>query len=261
MSPAWLTAIATMAAIMGAMFLLWLISIARRDASIIDPCWGAGFVLTAWLAVGMNSPAETRPLLLAGLTTAWGLRLSLFLLWRNWGHGEDRRYVAMREYHGPRFWWVSLWTVFWLQGVILWCVSFPLQAAAVNNSAAAFGWLDAVGGILWNIGILFETIGDWQLARFKSDPANSGKVMNRGLWRYTRHPNYFGDFCVWWGLYLIATAGGAGWTVFSPLVMSILLMKISGVTLLESTINERRPDYRSYQARTNAFFPGLPKDH
>ena len=259
MSPIWLTLTATLVAVIGTLTLLWVLGTVRRDVSIIDAFWGTGFVMTAWLAVALNAPPQTRPLLLAGLATIWGLRLSLYLLWRNWGRGEDRRYVAMRDHHGPRFWWISLWTVFLLQGVILWFVSLPLQVATVQNSSSPLGWLDGVGAAFWLIGLIFETFGDWQLAKFQADPANAGQVMDRGLWRYTRHPNYFGDFCVWWGLYLIAAAGGAGWTCLSPLLMSVLLMKVSGVTLLESTITHRRPAYEAYRARTNAFFPGPPR--
>jgi len=259
MFPAWQTLLTTYAAIMGAMFVLWLVGVVRRDASIVDPFWGAGFVLTAWLALSLNAPTHARVMLLASLTSAWGLRLSLFLLSRNWAHGEDRRYGAMRDHHGRRFWWISLFTVFLLQGTILWFVSLPLQVAAARNSASQLGWLDATGTFVWAIGLFFEAVGDWQLARFKAIPANSAKVMDRGLWRYTRHPNYFGDFCVWWGLYVIATAGGAGWTFFSPLLMSILLMRVSGVSLLESTISDRRPEYARYRASTNAFFPGPSK--
>jgi len=259
MSPIWLTLTATLVAVFSTLTLLWVLGTVLRDVSIIDAFWGAGFVLTAWLAVALNAPPQTRPLLLAGLATIWGLRLSLYLLWRNWGRGEDRRYVAMRDHHGPRFWWISLWTVFLLQGVILWFVSLPLQVATIQNSSSSLGWMDGVGAAFWLIGLIFETFGDWQLAKFQADPANAGQVMDRGLWRYTRHPNYFGDFCVWWGLYLIAAAGGAGWTCLSPLLMSVLLMKVSGVTLLESTITHRRPAYEAYRARTNAFFPGPPR--
>lgn len=264
MSPLLQTLLTTLAAIVCALIVLWLISVWRRDASIVDPFWGAGFALTAWMALSLNVSTQGRVLLLVSLTTVWGLRLSLFLLWRNWGHGEDRRYGAMRDRHGPRFWWISLFTVFLLQAAILWFVSFPLQVAMVHGAtihgaAAGLGWLDAIGGVLWSVGLVFESVGDWQLAQFKANPANSGKVMDRGLWRYTRHPNYFGDVCVWWGLYLIAAAGGAGWTIVSPLLMSVLLLKVSGVTLLESTITERRPAYAAYRARTNAFWPGPPK--
>jgi steroid 5-alpha reductase family enzyme len=240
---------------------LWLLSLVRRDVSLVDPFWGTGFIIVAWFALA-SIPREqhvTRSWLLIALTTIWGLRLSLYLLWRNWGHGEDRRYRAMRDHHGPRFWWVSLLTVFLLQGVILWIVSLPIQASLVTASSIPLGWLDLAGVTLWSVGLFFEAVGDFQMARFQADPQNAGRVMDRGLWRFTRHPNYFGDFCVWWGLYLIAAAGGAGWTAGSPLLMSLLLMRISGVTLLESNITDRRPDYAAYQTRTNAFFPGPPK--
>jgi steroid 5-alpha reductase family enzyme len=245
--------------ILAAMLLLWLLGVYLRDVSIVDPFWGVGFVIVAWIAWTRSAPRNDRALLLAGLTTMWGLRLSLFLLWRNWGHAEDRRYAAMRAHHGARFWWVSLFTVFFLQGAILWFVALPVQFVAATGAFNRFNWLDAVGIAVWAIGMLFESVGDWQLARFKADPASAGRVMDRGLWRFTRHPNYFGDFCVWWGLYLVASAGGGWWTLASPLLMSFLLLKVSGVTLLESTIVDRRPDYAAYQAATNAFFPGPPK--
>jgi len=238
------------------MTLLWAAATLRKDVSIVDPFWGAGFVGVAWVALAWNWPATQRVLLLATLTTVWGCRLYLFLTWRKWGEGEDRRYAAMRTHHGNSFWWISLATVFLLQAVLLWFISLPVQVAAALNRSSSLGWLDALGTVAWLVGMFFETTGDWQLARFKRTPGNSGRVLQTGLWRYTRHPNYFGDFCVWWGLYLIAAAGGAGATVLSPIVMSILLMKVSGAALLERTIGERRPEYAAYQARTNAFFPG-----
>ena len=256
MSPFISTLLTNLSVVVLTLFVLWIVSLLRRDASIIDPFWGAGFVVVAWISALLNSPAGFRVLLLAGLTTIWGLRLSLFLLWRNWGHGEDRRYAAMRAKHGIRFWWVSLYTVFFLQGVILCFVALPIQVAATKNLPSPFNWLDAFGIAVWAIGVYFEAAGDWQLARFKADPGNVGKVMDRGLWRFTRHPNYFGDFCVWWGVYFVAASGGAGWTIVSPILMSLLLMKVSGVTLLETTITDRRPDYAAYKTRTNAFFPG-----
>lgn len=249
---------------------LWLMSLALRNASIVDPFWGTGFILVTWLTLACTPPAWSvaRSWLLAALVTIWGLRLSLYLLWRNSGHGEDRRYRAMRDHHGTRFWWISLLTVFWLQGVILWIVSLPIQAAMladptnamlVQTSGLPLGWLDVIGASVWLIGFLFESIGDLQMSRFQANPANADHVMDRGLWRYTRHPNYFGDFCVWWGLFLIAAGAGAAWTVFSPLLMSFLLLKVSGVTLLEKTITTRRPDYAAYQARTSSFFPWPPR--
>ena len=186
------------------------------------------------------------------------MRLSLYLLWRNWGHGEDRRYRAMREHHGSRFWRVSLLTVFLLQGAILWIVSMPIQIAMITETTNPFGWLDLAGVAVWSCGLFFEAVGDFQMARFQADPQHAGQVMDRGLWRLTRHPNYFGDFCIWWGLYLIAASSGAAWTIFSPLLMSLFLIKISGVTLLEKTITDRRPEYADYQARTSSFFPWPP---
>lgn len=239
---------------------LWLLSLARRDASIVDPFWGMGFILVAWFDLAFIAPEHhvARSWLLAALTTMWGMRLSLYLLLRNMGHGEDRRYRAMREHHGPHFRWVSLLTVFLLQGVILWIVSLPIQAALVTASSRPLGWLDLAGVTLWSVGLFFEAVGDFQMARFQADPKNAGRVMDRGLWRLTRHPNYFGDFCVWWGLYLIAASAGAPWTIFSPLLMSYLLLKVSGVTLLEKTITDRRPEYAAYRARTSSFLPWPP---
>ncbi len=259
MHPVSATLLWTLPAILSTLLVLWVMGTFLRDASIVDPFWGTGFVLTGWLAVRMNGVDHPRGWLMMALITVWGLRLSLHLLWRNWGHGEDRRYTAMRDHHGPRFWWVSLFTVFLLQGVILWIISFPVLVALSSDTTAPWQLTDVAGALLWMVGFAFETIGDGQLARFRSNPANAGKVLDRGLWRYTRHPNYFGDFCVWWGVYLVSIGSGAGWTVFSPLLMSILLMRVSGVTLLESTITDRRPDYAAYRARTNAFFPGRPK--
>lgn len=240
----------------GCVTVLWIISTRLKDVSIIDPFWGTGFVLVSWSSLLIADMPGWRGQLLVGMVTLWGLRLSLFLLWRNSGHGEDRRYAAMREHRGAPFWWISLFTVFLLQAVLLWFVALPLQAAIQAASSTPIHGLDVIGLAAWAVGLFFETTGDWQLARFKADPANQGKVMDRGLWRFTRHPNYFGDFCVWWGLYLVACSAGAAWTVASPILMSILLLRVSGVTLLESTIRERRPEYAEYQRRTNAFFPG-----
>ncbi|MEX0947086.1 MAG: DUF1295 domain-containing protein, partial [Acidimicrobiia bacterium] len=159
-----------------------------------------------------------------------------------------------------RFFVVSLGTVFGLQGVLMWLVSLPVQAGiAGSDSGETLSLLDAIGITVWLVGIFFESVGDWQLARFKANSANKGQVMDQGLWRLTRHPNYFGDFCVWWGLFFIAIAGGEWWTLVGPLVMTALLMKYSGAGLLEKTIGTRRHGYDEYARRTNAFFPGPPK--
>ncbi len=249
----------TLAVVLAIMFLLWLLSLAKRDASIVDPFWPAGFVIIAWVALWWTESPTERAWLLVAMTTIWGLRLSGFLLWRNWGKPEDYRYAEMRDKHGERFVFVSLLTVFTLQGVLMWIVSWPVQFGQLE-AGTSLGLLDGVGVVIWLIGVFFESVGDHQLARFKARPENRGKVLDRGLWRYTRHPNYFGDFCVWWGLYLVATSGGAWWTAVGPLLMSFLLLRFSGVSLLESTIVDRRPGYRSYIQRTNAFFPGPPSE-
>jgi steroid 5-alpha reductase family enzyme len=198
-----------------------------------------------------------RAVLTLALVTMWALRLSIYITWRNWGHGEDRRYQAIRRRNEPHFTVKSLYLVFGLQVVLAWAISLPLLGAIL--SPVPLGIFDVLGASLWLVGMCFEAGGDWQLARFKADPANAGQVMDRGLWRFTRHPNYFGEFCIWWSFYLLAVGGGALWSIPGPLLMSLLLMRISGVTLLEKDIGERRPGYAEYVRRTNAFFPRQPR--
>lgn len=240
-----------------AMFLLWLLSLRLRNASIVDIWWGPGFAALACLAYAL---AERGHLLVTVLTSVWGLRLGAYLFWRNAGHGEDPRYQAMRRHHGERFPWVSLGTVFALQGVLQWFVALPVLVAQARGAPGELGELARVGTLFFCVGFAFETVGDWQLARFKADPANRGAVMDRGLWRYTRHPNYFGDFCVWWGLFFVCLeSSGAVYTLASPLLMSFLLLRVSGVPMLERSIAKRRPGYAEYQRRTNAFFPSPPR--
>lgn len=244
--------------VLALMVATWLVSLAVEDASIVDMIWGLGFVLVA-LATYLAAPDPGwRGLLITTMVTVWGLRLSGYLMWRNLGKPEDYRYREMRARSSGPFWLVSLFQVFLLQGVLMWVVSVPV--AAVNSVGGdRLTWWDGAGIVLWVVGLLFETVGDLQLARFKSNSENRGKVFDRGLWGYTRHPNYFGDFCVWWGHYLVAVAAGAWWTLFSPMLMSFLLLRVSGVALLEKTIEERRPGYAEYVRRTNAFFPGPPR--
>ena len=250
----------------GAMVLLWLASLVTRDASIVDIFWGPGFVLVAWAvfawvgAHDLPDGGEARRWLLVSLVTVWGLRLGGYLAYRNLGKGEDYRYVAMRDKAGGRFWIVSLFKVFLLQGLFLWVVSLPVQAGQLPSTPDGLGPLAVIGAVMWAIGLFFETAGDAQLARFKADPANKGRVMDRGLWRYTRHPNYFGDFMVWWGIYLVALEGHGTWWAFAgPLLMSFLLLRVSGVAMLEKTIGTRRPGYEEYVRRTSAFFPRPPR--
>jgi steroid 5-alpha reductase family enzyme len=242
--------------IAGLMLTVWLISLPLRDVSIVDIAWGLGFVLVAWATFFAGAPSESN-LILPVLTTVWGLRLSGYLAWRNIGKPEDYRYREMRD-HRPRSFPIrSLLTIFALQGVLMWIIALPLQT--VHPSGTPSVVLTLIGVLLWVTGFVFESVGDWQLARFKSDPTNSGRVMDRGLWRYTRHPNYFGDFLVWWGFYFLALAAGSPWwSVVGPFVMSVLLMRVSGVTLLEKSLKDRKQGYAEYVARTNAFFPWWP---
>jgi steroid 5-alpha reductase family enzyme len=253
---AMLVAVATIAALM---LVTWLVSLPLRNASIVDLIWGLGFVLVAWavrLTVDGNS---ARQWLLVAMVTIWGLRLSIYLTWRNHGNGEDYRYQAMRRHWGPRFWWVSLFTVFALQGVLMWTVSIGVQLGQVPDSPG-LGPLAGLGVLVWLVGIVFESVGDAQLARFKADPANRGTVMDRGLWRYTRHPNYFGDACVWWGIALVAAESGLGaFGIIGAVVMTVLLRRVSGVTLLEKSLKKRRAGYEEYIARTSPFVPRPPK--
>ena len=241
------------------MLATWVFSVIVNDASIVDIIWGLGFVLVT-AAAYFSSPIDTpapRPLLMLVLVAVWGLRLTGYLAWRNIGKGEDRRYQQMRKKHPDNFWIVSLYMVFGLQAVLMWVVAVPAVVTQATDSS--LWWLDWIGVGLWAIGLCFETVGDIQLARFKARPESKGRVMVKGLWRYTRHPNYFGDFCVWWGIYLVAAAGGAWWSIFSTLVMSALLIRYSGAGLLEKTITRRRPGYEEYIRTTNAFFPGKPR--
>jgi steroid 5-alpha reductase family enzyme len=243
------------------LLVLWAWSLVRRDASIVDLYWGPGFFVIALVAGALASDgAPSRRLLVAALAAVWGLRLGGYLLWRNWGRGEDFRYRAMRERHGDRFGPWSLVSVFAFQGLLMWIISLPLQVAQFSPTPTHLGWLDGVGSLLWSAGVLFEAVADLQLARFKRDPENTSRVMDRALWRYTRHPNYFGDFLVWWGFFLVALATPHGlWTIASPILMSVLLLRVSGVPLLERSLIERRPGYREYVERTSAFFPWPPR--
>jgi steroid 5-alpha reductase family enzyme len=246
--------------LLGAMTLLWLLSLAKRDASIIDVFWGFGFVGLTWLYRTLGPEANPRQWLLLFLVTAWGVRLALYILWRNWGHGEDRRYQAMRAYRGEPFWWMSLVTIFFLQAVLLWIIAAPLSVVQITARQPAWSWTDILGVLFWGVGFFFEAVGDWQLTRFKAHPANRGRVMRSGLWAYTRHPNYFGDAMVWWGYFFFAlSVPGGAWTVIGPLLMTFLLLKVSGVALLEQTITERRPEYRDYIDSTSAFLPWFPR--
>jgi steroid 5-alpha reductase family enzyme len=252
-----MTAAITIAALMLA---TWVVSVAVRNASIVDIVWGLGFVAVAWtvLLTTTDQGLDSRRWLLVTLTTVWGLRLGGYLFRRNHGNGEDYRYRAMRKRWGSRFAGVSLGTVFVLQGALMWIVSLPVQRGLVD-ATPPLGVVAWVGVALWVVGFGFEVFGDAQLARFKADPANAGQVMDRGVWRYTRHPNYFGDACLWWGLGLIGAEPGRWWVLIGPFVMTVLLVRVSGVALLEKSLIKRKPGYAEYAARTSAFIPMPPR--
>ena len=238
-------------------FIGWLISIPRRDVSFVDGMWSLMFLLSLWTYMYAGGFTGWRAWLVLLLTATWSIRLSAYITWRNHGEGEDPRYQAIRENNSPNFEFKSVYIVFGLQALLAWIISFPLLAA--SGSDAPLNIFDLAGIAAWCAGMIFETVGDAQLARFKRNPANEAKVLNTGLWRYTRHPNYFGEFLLQWGFFIIALGAGGGWTIFAPLLISILLLKVSGVALLEKTISQRRPEYAEYVRNTNAFFPGRPR--
>jgi steroid 5-alpha reductase family enzyme len=245
---------------LGLMIGVWVLSLLLKDASIVDSFWGLGFVLIAWVTYAVGDGWQTRGLLVAALVTVWGLRLSVHIGRRNFGQPEDYRYAAMRRRHGERFWLVSLGTVFVLQAVIMWMVSLPVQMAQVSSQPDHVTALDVIGVLAFACGLAFEAAGDLQLERFKADPASKGQVMDRGLWRYTRHPNYFGDALVWWGLFSITLSHKQyWWTVIGPIAMTFFLTRVSGVPLLEKRMARTRPGYADYMKRTSRFLPLPPR--
>jgi steroid 5-alpha reductase family enzyme len=240
---------------------VWIASLQLHDASIIDIFWGVGFIVIAWVCVAVGHGARDRRLLLAILVTIWGVRLAVHIGRRNRGKGEDPRYVAMRQRDGARFWLTSLYRVFLIQAATMWIISLPLQAAGALGGRRGLGVLDAIGAGVWLIGFGFESLGDHQLDRFKADPESRGKVMDRGLWRYTRHPNYFGDATLWWGFGLIGLGAGlaAAWGLIGSAADTLILTRVSGKPVLERDIETRRPGYREYIERTSAFVPLPPR--
>ncbi len=248
------------AVIFGLMFALWLVSLLLRNSSIVDIFWGFGFVISAWVYFLLTPDGfMLRKLLIAGLATIWGLRLTIHVLTRNWGKPEDFRYQKWRNESGKVWWIKSLFKVFILQGFLMWIISTPLLAAQNSNLPSYLTIFDYLAVVIWIIGFYFETVGDLQLTKFRSDPANKGHILNTGVWRLTRHPNYFGDSAQWWGYYLFALAAGGWWSIFSPIIMTLFLIKVSGVALLEKTLKDTKPGYREYMETTSAFIPWIPK--
>jgi steroid 5-alpha reductase family enzyme len=248
-------------AIMLMMTVLWIVSVRIKNASIVDPFWGVGFIVACMVYFLGTEGYEPRKILLMTLVAVWGMRLSIYLAWRNHGRGEDFRYQQFRKQYGEqRYWWVSFFQVFLLQGILMWLVSAPLLGAQFCHPANELGLLDLLGVLAWSIGFIFETVGDKQLAAFKADPANKGRVLASGFWRYTRHPNYFGDAAVWWGYGLFCLASGSYVPVLGSILMTALIIKVSGVAMLEKTLTVTKPEYREYVEKTSSFIPWFPKN-
>jgi len=236
----------------------WILSLTRDNVTHVDSMWSLFFVLAAFTSALFVYEGNLRVYIVLVLVSIWSVRLCAYLTWRNWGPHEDHRYVEIRKNNEPHFWLKSIYIIFGLQAVLAWVISISLYGAIDSN--APINVLDYLGLLLVFFGLCWESIADWQLTRFKNNPKNKGKVLDIGLWHYSRHPNYFGECCVWWGFYLFALAGDAWWAIISPILMTLLLLKVSGVSLLEKDISERRPAYVEYIKNTNSFIPGLPKN-
>lgn len=241
--------------------LLWLWSVLIRIASIIDIFWGFGFVAVNAFYVFGTGDLNPRKILILILVTVWGLRLAIYLTIRNIGKGEDFRYRQFRSNYGARrYWWVSYFQTFLLQGFLIMIVSLPLLGISSSTHPGNLNLLDYLGIAVWLIGFMFEAGGDYQLWRFRRNPDNKGKVLDTGFWKYTRHPNYFGDSAVWWAYALFSIAAGGYWQAAGSVIMTILIIRVSGVALLEKTLNTTKPQYRDYILKTSSFFPWFPKD-
>jgi steroid 5-alpha reductase family enzyme len=239
------------------MFTLWVLSVFIKDVSIIDAFWGTAFVIVCWLGI-ITEEYHFRKVLITLLVSIWGIRLSLYLFIRNHGKPEDYRYAAMRK-NSPSFTFTSLFYVFGLQGFVAFMLSAPLIMILQNTEPKSVTVFDVTGTIIWLIGFLFEAIGDLQLRNFINDKRNAGKLMRSGLWRYTRHPNYFGDAVQWWGYGVIAQSiPSSWWTLYSPALMTFLLVRVTGAKLLEKKLSKSKPGYSEYVATTNSFFPWFP---
>ncbi len=241
-------------------FLLWVLSVFIKNVSIVDIFWGLGFIVANGVYIYLSKDLYTRHILLFILVSLWGLRLSIYLAYRNIGKGEDFRYQEFRmRYGAKRYWWFSFFQVFLLQGLLIMLVSLPLLGVNFNTQSNDLNWLDYLAIFMWLVGFSFESVGDFQLTKFKKNPSNKGNVLNKGLWKYTRHPNYFGDAVIWWSYAIFCVSAGSYWPVIGSVLMTYLIIKISGVSLLEETLKDKKPEYRNYIKKTNSFFPWFPK--
>ena len=251
-----------LALIWGYVTLAWILSVFLKNASIVDIFWGLGFVVVSTFYFFSTPDFTVRKIIAILLVTIWGLRLSIHILIRNWGKPEDYRYQEFRKRYGEkRYWWFSYFQVFLLQGILMWLISAPLLAINFFSNDNQLNILDFAGIVIWIIGFTFEAGGDWQLIRFKMNRENKGKLLTSGFWKYTRHPNYFGDAAAWWGFTLISMAAGSFLPVLSAVLMTWLLVKVSGVALLEKSLKNTKPGFEEYVRKTNAFFPWFPKNN
>ena len=238
----------------------WLLSVYMRDVSIVDSAWSIMFLVSAGYYYSLIPETDMRTNIIFTLIALWALRLSLHLTWRNWGEPEDIRYQEIRTKYSPNFAFKSLYIIFLFQAILAWLISAPLLSALhTTDSVSSLSAIDIIAMFFWVIGFTFESVSDYQLSKFKSNPDNSGKVMDKGLWKFSRHPNYFGEFMIWWGFYLFAMPYAPAWIIISPILMSWLLLKFSGVVMLEESIVIRKPQYKNYIQYTNTFFPGPRK--
>lgn len=257
-------AAASLGVAIGAVVLLWLISIPLRDVSIIDMLFAVILLTIAAVGYVLGHGAGDRKLLVLGLVAIWALRITFHVVRRNWGHGEDPRYTKLRAWAADErsFHWLSLRQVFLLQGVVLWLVSLPVQFAMAQPEPARLGWAALAGSLLWALGFVVEWVADAQLRRFRADADKRGTVLDSGLWKYSRHPNYFGELCVWWGIFLVACDHPLGWlTIVGPLVYSYLVINVTGQRTLDKKLAREKPGYREYMGRTSGLVPWPPRGH
>ena len=240
--------------------ILWLISVFIKNVSIADILWALGFLFINLYYFLASDEFYTRKIILLVLVTLWALRLSIYLAWRNIGKGEDYRYQEFRKKYGEeRYWWVSFFQVFLLQGILIVLVSLPLLATNFETQNDYLNLFDYLAILFWVIGFIVESAGDYRLSKFKMNPNNKGKVLNTGLWKYTRHPNYFGDTIVWWAYAIFSIASQNYWSFIGSIIMTLLIVKVSGVALLEKSLKDKKLEYLEYIRKTNSFFPWFPK--
>lgn len=240
--------------------LLWIVSVYLKDVSIVDIFWGFGFVLVNAFYFSMSDDLDIRKMMVLLLVSIWGLRLTIYLAIRNIGKPEDYRYQQFRKDYGVhRYWWFSYFQVFLLQGVLILIVSLPLWSIQ-GSGTKELAVLDYIAIVVWCIGFSFEAGGDYQLYHFKKNPKNKGKVLNTGFWKYTRHPNYFGDAAVWWAYALFCISAGGSWEIIGSVIMTLLIIKVSGVAMLERTLTSTKPAYKAYIEKTSTFIPWFPKN-